>query len=343
MSTDVCTIKQEASVVMASTEAIFRSNATFLLPASAKKPSPGALETRPSSLLAGSSWGACDGGSGRTRLSGPIALSSAHFVAHHNAHSCEGLASVSSSFLSNWCPLTSESQPGSRRPGNFRVQARLAHQSLEKKQKLAFEPKKASTTFDEIDSVAKEPHKYFDQAVINVKAGDGGNGTLIKKTKKKPAAKGQKARRPKARRGPDGEIQLPMGGGGGDIVLYADPNLETLLEFHRKKKFQGGRGGHVDAMLGLGADLLSGTDAPELRVPVPVGKLHLLEIATESFQNRCLSLCTCFYKTCGGDNQHLSANPNFERWVKLVMRNDNVRRGAVWHERHVTILSSFQK
>ncbi|GAQ85232.1 GTP-binding protein Obg/CgtA [Klebsormidium nitens] len=256
---------------MAFAQAAFQSDALFRLPASGKEPSWSSLDLKPRFLLAGNSRAPCDGGSGRRCLSGPIAFSNGILPFSHNAHSSKGLNSASSSFLSNWCPLTGESKPGSRRHGNSRVHARLANQSLEKKQKLAFEPKKASSTFDEIDSVAKEPHKYFDQAVITVKAGDGGHGTLIKKTKKKPAAKGQKARRPKARRGPDGEIQLPMGGGGGDIVLYADPNLETLLEFHRKKKFQGGRGGNVDAMLGLGADLLSGTDAPELRVPVPVG------------------------------------------------------------------------
>jgi hypothetical protein len=259
---------------MASAHAFSQCNNLSSFIGSFRRASGGHPESTGSSRPAGNEAS----GSGPGVLRGPFLLLNSRSLC---IQSClrNNFGSHTSGFVSGSQKFVAESGTQSSRKHTTNstkvTESRLAQYS-EKKQKLAFQPKNATTLLDEIDSVAKEPHKYFDQAVITVKAGDGGNGAVIKKTKKKPASKGRKgstsSKRPKTKRGPDGEIQLPMGGGGGDVVLYADENLETLLEFHRKKKFQGGRGGNVDAMHGLAGDLFTGTDAPVLRVPVPVGK-----------------------------------------------------------------------
>ncbi len=75
---------------------------------------------------------------------------------------------------------------------------------------------------------------FIDQVEIEVKAGDGGAGCLSFHTEKFV---------PKG--GPDGGD----GGRGGDIIVRADPNLTTLLDFRYRRKYQApngrpGQGGH---------------------------------------------------------------------------------------------------
>src|SRR5881397_1294603 len=70
---------------------------------------------------------------------------------------------------------------------------------------------------------------FIDQAVINVKGGDGGNG-CVSFRREKYVPKG----------GPDGGD----GGHGGDVVLVADPDLRDLSFFQRKRRFVAGRGRH---------------------------------------------------------------------------------------------------
>ncbi|XP_028765175.1 probable GTP-binding protein OBGC2 isoform X2 [Neltuma alba] len=126
-------------------------------------------------------------------------------------------------------------------------------------------------------TVIKEPHKYFDQAIITVRSGDGGHGAVLtmpnqrinisqgrhekEKTKKKNSY----------RRDFDGSLILPVGGHGGDVVIYADEEKDALLEFHSKSRYNAKRGGNVDAMGILTSQLHDGIAAPTLRIPVPVG------------------------------------------------------------------------
>ena len=92
--------------------------------------------------------------------------------------------------------------------------------------------------------------KFVDEAAITVEAGAGGNGCLsFRREKYVP------------RGGPDGGD----GGAGGDVVLCADPGLNTLVDFRFRKRFRAGRGGH-----GQGRDR-TGRDGADLRVPVPTG------------------------------------------------------------------------
>ncbi|KAJ0750864.1 putative GTP1/OBG domain-containing protein [Helianthus annuus] len=69
----------------------------------------------------------------------------------------------------------------------------------------------------------------------------------------------------------DGSLILPMGGHGGDVVIYADEGKDSLLEFHKKTRFNAKRGGNVDTMGVLHSQLRNGLAAPTLRIPVPLG------------------------------------------------------------------------
>lgn len=60
---------------------------------------------------------------------------------------------------------------------------------------------------------------FVDQVTLHLRAGHGGNGCVsVRREKFKPLA------------GPDGG----NGGHGGDIVLVADPQVTTLLGYHRR-------------------------------------------------------------------------------------------------------------
>ncbi|MFH1012843.1 MAG: GTPase ObgE [Candidatus Peregrinibacteria bacterium] len=94
---------------------------------------------------------------------------------------------------------------------------------------------------------------YFaDEAKINVKAGNGGNGsTSFRREKYVP------------RGGPDGG----NGGNGGNVIFQADPNLNTLVNFVSKKHFKAEHGEP-----GAKRDR-SGKEGQNLILKVPVGTL----------------------------------------------------------------------
>jgi GTP-binding protein len=91
---------------------------------------------------------------------------------------------------------------------------------------------------------------FIDRVVIQVKAGDGGNG-VVSFRREKFIPKG----------GPSGGD----GGHGGDIVLVADEGLSTLLDFRYRRHFRAQRGAH-----GEGSNR-HGRRGGSLVVPVPVG------------------------------------------------------------------------
>ena len=128
-----------------------------------------------------------------------------------------------------------------------------------------------------LPNVDREPHKHFDQVVITVRSGDGGHGAVLNlpRTTIKGPKKGvdknlyHKQRKPKKQA--DGTVILPMGGHGGDVVIYASESEDSLLNFHKTKRHCAKRGGNVDAMGFLSSFIEDGTSAPALRIPVPVG------------------------------------------------------------------------
>ncbi|HYM91113.1 MAG TPA: GTPase ObgE [bacterium] len=91
---------------------------------------------------------------------------------------------------------------------------------------------------------------FIDLAHIQVKAGNGGNGCVAFR-REKFVPKG----------GPSGGD----GGRGGDVILVADPGLNTLLPFRYRRRFAAGRGAHGE---GSGR---AGRAGKDLMIPVPVG------------------------------------------------------------------------
>lgn len=91
---------------------------------------------------------------------------------------------------------------------------------------------------------------FVDQVRISAKAGNGGNGA-VSFHREKFVQNG----------GPDGGD----GGNGGDIVLLADPNMHTLMDFRYKRKYTAENGGNGAAAL------CRGKSGSELLIKVPVG------------------------------------------------------------------------
>jgi GTP-binding protein len=93
---------------------------------------------------------------------------------------------------------------------------------------------------------------FIDQAHITVRGGRGGHGCVsFRREKYVP------------RGGPDGGD----GGQGGSVVLVADENINTLLTFRRRRKFEAPRGAH-----GQGSNK-HGRSGADVRIPVPVGTI----------------------------------------------------------------------
>ncbi|XP_024168315.1 probable GTP-binding protein OBGC2 isoform X2 [Rosa chinensis] len=163
-------------------------------------------------------------------------------------------------------PLRCDRKPGNlRSTGYFEISCRLSTRAKESSPSPAL-------------NLNKEPHKYFDQVVITVRSGDGGHGAVLnmpnQKATKPPQGKVEKEkarRRGLLKRDFGGSLILPTGGHGGDVVIYADEEEDTLLEFHKKGRYNAKRGGNVAAMGVLTSQLRDGVAAPTLRIPVPVG------------------------------------------------------------------------
>ena len=91
---------------------------------------------------------------------------------------------------------------------------------------------------------------FIDEVRIKVKAGDGGNGCLAFRREKFVP-----------RGGPSGGD----GGRGGDVVLVANPNYNTLLHFRFNPEHSAERGRH-----GEGSNR-TGREGESIEIPVPVG------------------------------------------------------------------------
>src|SRR6266481_3208434 len=93
---------------------------------------------------------------------------------------------------------------------------------------------------------------FVDEALIHVKAGDGGDG-CVSFRREKYIPKG----------GPDGGD----GGHGGSIVFVADTSKDTLLDFSGKHHWNATKG-----QSGMGKKM-SGLSGADLLIPVPPGTL----------------------------------------------------------------------
>jgi GTPase len=93
---------------------------------------------------------------------------------------------------------------------------------------------------------------FIDQAEIEVKAGDGGDGAVTFR-REKYVPKG----------GPSGG----NGGKGGDVVIQAFSNLNTLLDFKYRRKYNAGNGA-----IG-GSSLKDGKNGKDILIKVPEGTI----------------------------------------------------------------------
>jgi len=93
---------------------------------------------------------------------------------------------------------------------------------------------------------------FVDKAEITVKAGKGGNGSVSFHREKYVAAGG-----------PDGGD----GGRGGDIIIKADTNMSTLMDFRYKRKYAAGNGADGSSRN------KTGKDGEDLLISVPNGTL----------------------------------------------------------------------
>ena len=93
---------------------------------------------------------------------------------------------------------------------------------------------------------------FVDQVKITAKAGNGGNGA-VSFHREKFVQNG----------GPDGGD----GGNGGDIILLADENMHTLMDFRFKRKYTAENGGNGSALR------CHGRSGEDLIIKVPVGTI----------------------------------------------------------------------
>ncbi len=93
---------------------------------------------------------------------------------------------------------------------------------------------------------------FYDEAKINVRSGDGGDG-MIGFRREKFVRQG----------GPDGGD----GGRGGDVIFVASSHLNSLISFQHQKHYRAGNGEHgtVQRMTGAGGE--------DLRLQVPTGTI----------------------------------------------------------------------
>jgi GTP-binding protein len=94
--------------------------------------------------------------------------------------------------------------------------------------------------------------KFVDEIIISARGGRGGNGCVSFLREKF---------RPKG--GPDGG----NGGRGGDVVLRATANLQTLADFERRRRFLAENGGHGEG------SARNGKAGETLTLPVPCGTI----------------------------------------------------------------------
>lgn len=91
---------------------------------------------------------------------------------------------------------------------------------------------------------------FIDEATIEVKAGDGGNGSVAFRREKYV---------------PHGGPSGGDGGRGGNVVLRANSNIKTLIDCSRRPHYKGGRGQH-----GMG-DNKTGSNGEDTILLLPVG------------------------------------------------------------------------
>jgi GTP-binding protein len=131
---------------------------------------------------------------------------------------------------------------------------------------------------------------FVDEAKIKVKAGDGGNG-CVSFRREKYVPKG----------GPDGGD----GGKGGDVIFFADPNLNTLIDFSGRHNWyaQGGQAGSSNNK--------SGSNGDDLIIKVPPGTLIYdtdIDLLLKDLDEPGMKVCICLGGKGGKGNKHFATS-----------------------------------
>jgi len=133
---------------------------------------------------------------------------------------------------------------------------------------------------------------FIDEAKIQVKAGDGGNG-CVSLRREKFIPKG----------GPDGGD----GGKGGDVYFQADENLDTLIDFAGKHHW------HAENGQGGSGNNKHGADGEDLIIKVPPGTLIYdtdLDLLLKDLNEIGLKVCICRSGRGGKGNKAFATSTN---------------------------------
>eukprot|EP00884_Botryococcus_braunii_P016670 jgi/Botrbrau1/3687/Bobra.0008s0015.2 len=121
----------------------------------------------------------------------------------------------------------------------------------------------------------KEPHKIFDEVIITVRSGKGGKGEVISQN----AGKFVKNYKYKAGGQQPKQLWLPAaepadGWDGADVLLVADPGVDSLLHLHERRVFIAEAGSNANPADGSGGPRgrkKVRKQMPALKLPVPLG------------------------------------------------------------------------
>ena len=134
--------------------------------------------------------------------------------------------------------------------------------------------------------------RFIDEAIVTVKAGDGGNGIAsFRREKYVP------------RGGPDGGD----GGKGGDVYVIADDNTNTLVDYRYTRRYDAMRGenGHSKNCSGKGSD--------DIFLPVPIGTT-IIDTETDEVVGDMTEIDQTLLVAKGGDgglgNTHFKSSTN---------------------------------
>lgn len=134
--------------------------------------------------------------------------------------------------------------------------------------------------------------RFIDEAIVTVKAGDGGNG-IVSFRREKYVPKG----------GPDGGD----GGKGGDVYVIADDNTNTLVDYRFTRRFEAKRGENG------GSKNCSGRGADDVYLTVPIGTT-VVDVETDSVIGDLIAKGQTLLVAKGGDgglgNTHFKSSTN---------------------------------
>lgn len=134
--------------------------------------------------------------------------------------------------------------------------------------------------------------RFIDEAVVTVKAGDGGNGIAsFRREKYVP------------RGGPDGGD----GGSGGDVYVIADDNTNTLVDYRYTRRYDARRGENGQSRN------CSGKGSEDIFLPVPIGTT-IIDTETDEVIGDLTEIGQTFLVAKGGDgglgNTHFKSSTN---------------------------------